>query len=192
MVHLLPHWTHPGKEGVTIPVVVYTNCEGAELFLNGRSLGEKPMTEDLQIVWQVPYEPGTIQVAAKNMGKIQAEKSLQTADYPAAVRLTPDRMSVRANRRDVIHLEVDIVDESGVIVPYADNLITFHVSGPAGIIGVENGDIRDFSSMKSNSRKAFMGKCLVILQSTEIRGKIVIKAETNGLKPANLTLHSGM
>lgn len=31
MVHMLPHWTHPGKEGVEIPVVVYTNCESAEL-----------------------------------------------------------------------------------------------------------------------------------------------------------------
>ena len=55
MVHLLPHWTHPGKEGVTIPVVAYSNCSKVELFFNGSSLGEQTMGSDLQLVWQVPY-----------------------------------------------------------------------------------------------------------------------------------------
>ncbi len=41
MVHLLPHWTWPGREGEVIPVLCFTNCETVELLLNGRSFGEK-------------------------------------------------------------------------------------------------------------------------------------------------------
>jgi beta-galactosidase len=181
MVHLLPHWTHPGRDGVVFPVVAYTNCESAELFLNDQSLGAKKMTDELQIVWQVPYEPGILRVEARNGSNTSATMAYKTAGTPAAVAITPDRMSVRANRRDVVHLEIDIVDADGIPVPYADNLVTFALDGPARLIGVENGDIRDFNSMKAYSRKAFMGKCLLIVQTTDNAGIITVTVSSDGL-----------
>ena len=71
MVHLLPHWNWPGFEGQEIPVWCYTNCESVELFLNGKSLGEKRFsdTEELHLAWKVPYAPGTLKAVAKNNGK---------------------------------------------------------------------------------------------------------------------------
>lgn len=71
MVHLLPHWTHPGKEGKTIPVVIYTNCDAVELFINNVSLGSKPYTGE-QLIWLVPYSPGKIEARG-----IKKEKSWQ-------------------------------------------------------------------------------------------------------------------
>lgn len=83
MVHVLPHWTHPGKEGVEIPVVVYTNGDAAELFYNGKSLGRKDMHRDsLQIVWNVPYRPGTIKAVAYKDGRVIASCSHKTAGKP--------------------------------------------------------------------------------------------------------------
>lgn len=38
-LHLLPHWTWPGREGETTPVFCYTNYPEAELFVNGKSQG---------------------------------------------------------------------------------------------------------------------------------------------------------
>ncbi len=38
-VHLAPHWNWSGREGDPVPVIVYTNGDSAELFLNGKSLG---------------------------------------------------------------------------------------------------------------------------------------------------------
>lgn len=62
MVHVLPHWTHPGKEGVEIPVVVYTNGDAAELFYNGKSLGRKDMHRDsLQICLECAVSSGNHQ-----------------------------------------------------------------------------------------------------------------------------------
>ena len=188
MVHLLPHWTHPGKEGKIIPVVVYTNCEEVELFLNGVSLGEKKMTEDLQIVWDVPYEPGTIKAVAKRDGKIVAAKSYTSAGEPYAVSLSVDKNVIRANRRDVVHVEVNIVDEKGTPVPYAANKVTFEFCGPVKLLGVENGDILDLNPHKVNYRKAFKGKCLAIIQSDGNKGEIVVSVKADGLKSQTIKI----
>lgn len=51
MVHIVGHWTWPGFAGRNRQVRIYSNCETVELFLNGRSLGErKPVAQER--VWQ--------------------------------------------------------------------------------------------------------------------------------------------
>lgn len=190
MVHLLPHWTHPGKEGIEIPVVAYTNCDTVELFYNGESLGEKPMTNEYQIVWNVAYRPGNLKAIARKDGNSVAEQTVKTAEKPHAVKLYPDKTKVAANRRDVIHLEVQIQDSNGTMVPDAANLVEFDVNGPGEVIGVENGDILDFSSMKAEQRKAFKGKCLVMIQTTDQSGTISIEASSEGLVTDNIKITS--
>ena len=188
MVHLLPHWTHPGKEGEIIPVVVYTNCESAELFINGHSFGEKKMSDDLQIVWKIPYEPGTLSIVANNGGTMVAKKSYTTAGVPHGLALNIDKDKIKSNRTDVVHVVVDIVDDKGVPVPYANNLVNFELKGPAKLIGVENGDIIDLNPHKVAYRKAFNGKCLAIIQSDGNSGEIIVKANSEGLKSQTINI----
>lgn len=184
MVHLLPHWTHPGREGVEIPVVVYTNGDEAELLLDGRSLGRKPMDPDvLQIVWKVPYRPGTLTAVAYREGREIARKSVATASEPAEVKLTANRREARANRRDVVYFEVDIVDAKGRPVPSAAESVSFEVAGPYKLLGVENGDILDLNPAKSLTGKTFMGKTLLVLQTTGRPGRLTVTARSGGLKP---------
>jgi beta-galactosidase len=182
MVHLLPHWTHPGKEGVEIPVVVYTNCESAELFLNEKSLGIKKMGKERQLVWMVPYKAGKLSVVAYSGEKEVCGKSYQTAQEASSVILSTTRGKVKSNQTDVVHIEAQITDKNGVMLPDADNLIEFEVSGPAKLLGVENGDILDLAPHKVKYRKAFKGKCLLLLQSTKEQGNIEVKAKSDGLK----------
>lgn len=188
MVHILPHWTHPGKEGVKIPVVVYTNCESAELFLNGNSLGEKKMTDEGQIVWMVPYQKGELKAIAKNNSNPIVEIKHSSAEKATTIQLKSDKTSVTANRTDVVHIEISVVDENGTMHPDANNLIEFEVSGPGKIIGVENGDILDLSPHKVNYRKAFNGKCLLLIQTTDEKGTIEVKATSNGLQLSTKTI----
>jgi beta-galactosidase len=188
MVHLLPHWTHLGKEGVEIPVVVYTNCESAELFLNDTSLGEQKMTDEGQIVWMVPYQKGELKVLAKNQGKIICEKTYNSASEAKGLKLQLDRENIEANRTDVIQIEASVVDNKGTILPDAGHLVEFEVIGPGKIIGVENGDILDLSPHKVNYRKAFKGKCLLLIQATAKTGIIEIKAKSKGLQSSTTVI----
>jgi len=190
MVHLDPHWTHPGKEGVEIPVVVYTNQESAELFLNGKSLGEKVIDDDMQLVWLVPYQAGKLKVVAKNSGKEIVSKTIHTAGTAHTIAIDADKIVVHANQTDVIHLELNIVDNQGHFVPEASNRLQIEIDGPAKLIGVENGDILDLEPHKVPTRKAFMGKVLALIQTTDIPGSITITISGEGLQPQQLVIQS--
>ena len=124
MVHLDPHWIHPGRDGVVIPVAAYTNLDDAELFLNGNSLGKKPMTNDLQIVWKVPYAPGELKVVATGKNGETRTMTHHTAGKPAAFSVTAARTSMPANNRYVTRYVVDIVDAKDGFVPHASNRVT--------------------------------------------------------------------
>ena len=102
------------------------------------------------------------------------------------MRLSVDRDLVKVDPDDVAHVTVEIVDANGDVVPTANSLVKFSIVGGGEIIGVESGCPYDLSSCKSNERKAFNGLCLAIVQATE-PGAIVVKAESEGLKPAEIS-----
>lgn len=189
MVHLLPHWTHPGKEGIEIPVVVYTNCESAELFLNGKSLGMKKYSGE-QLQWDVAYVPGVLKVIAYNQGKQVSEKEYRTAGKASGISVKTDKKELSANSKEVLFLEIDLVDKNGVPVPGASNKLNFKVSGPAVIRGSDNGDPLDLSDYRNNYRRAFRGKCLLVLQSTDQAGQINVEISGEGLKTFQLSIPS--
>jgi len=198
-------WTDwKGYEGRVIPVLCYTNCDVVELFLNGKSFGEKriefprqgtsggwnsyekprvfPTTADLHLSWDVPYEPGINKTVGKKNGKIVCTEEIRTTGTPAALKLKIDSETIFASSRDAINIEVEVVDVEGNVVPTADNLIKFSIEGEGEIIGVDNGNPKDHDSYKLNRRKAFNGLCLAIVQSTGKTGKIKFTAKSDGLK----------
>lgn len=193
MVHILPHWTHTGKENVKIPVVVYTNCEEAELFLNDESLGKKEMTSSNQIVWQVPYKAGTLKVEAFTDGKLMTSKSVRSAGKAYTTKITTDKKEIKSDKEEILHCEVSVIDESGDFVPNADDELEFEVKGAGNIIGIENGDILDMSSSKYDlKRNVFNGKCLLIIQSNGEKGEITINVKSKTLKPQKMVINTNI
>ncbi|HZM03399.1 MAG TPA: beta-galactosidase GalA, partial [Candidatus Saccharimonadales bacterium] len=140
VVHLLPHWNWPGKEGQDIDVRCFSNCEEVELLLNGQSLGRKPMPRNGHLQWTVKYAPGVLLARGFQAGKSVAEGEVQTVGAPAALRLSPDRTSLTAGDEDVSVITVAVADAQGRTMPLADNMIDFELTGPGRILGVGNGD----------------------------------------------------
>jgi beta-galactosidase len=192
MVHILPHWNWQGFEGKNIPVWCYSNCESAELFLNGKSFGEKKFkeTQDLHLEWNVPYTPGTLQVVAKNNGKIVCTNEVQTTGVPAKIVLTSDRNEINADGEDLSYVTVKVVDNKGRVCPNADNLVKFKIEGEGCIAGVGNGDAASHESFKANKRKAFHGLCQAIIQSKRNKGAIRLLAESEGLQAAEVFIQA--
>jgi beta-galactosidase len=191
MVHLLPHWNWPGREGEITPVFVYTNCASAELFVNGRSFGKKSKQKGVyRLKWEdVTYEPGSIKaIAYDNAGKALCSKEIKTAGEPAGIVLIPDRGTIDADGKDLSFVTVKIVDRDGNFCPTGDNLVNFKINGPATIAGVGNGNSMSYESFRANHRKAFNGLCLVVVRPQRTPGKIEITASSNGLQSASLTI----
>lgn len=184
-VHLLPHWNW--SSGTNVEVWAYSNCDTVELFLNGTSLGSKSVGNSGHLSWNVPWASGTLR-AKGTKGGIVVYDQVTTAGSAAKVQLKPDRTSITADGKDLVYIEADITDANGVIVPTADNKVTFSISGPGTIVGVDNGNAISLESYKGNSRSAFSGKCLVIVQSTKTTGQITVTASANGLSTASVTV----
>ena len=191
LVHLLPHWNWPGKEGQPIPVWVYSGAARIELVVNGASLGSKEMPRNGHVEWSVPYAPG--RVVAKGYdaaGHLVASDKVETPGAPAALRLTTDRTRLNADGEDVTMVTVTVVDAQGRVVATADNPVHFDVSGAGYVAGVGNGNPSDHDPDKSSDRHAFSGLCMVVVGAQETKGDIRLTASAPGLKSAVLALHA--
>lgn len=140
VLHLLPHWNWPGKEGQSIDVRALSNCEEVELFLNGQSQGRKTMKTNSHLRWDVKYAPGTLAAKGYRGGKVIAETKIETTGAPAAVQLTPDRATLKADGEDISIITVALADAQSRIAPTAAQLVQFDLEGPGRILGVGNGD----------------------------------------------------
>lgn len=191
--HILPHWTWPGREGKITPVHVFSSADEAELFLNGKSMGRKKRGKyEYRFRWDdIKYEPGELKVVTFKKGKPWAAEIVKTAGKPVSLQLTADRAKIDADGNDLSFITVKVVDRNGIMLPQADNNISFSISGPAEIVATDNGNPADLVAFPSKGRKAFSGMALVIVRSKNKQpGKIILTAKTPGLKGATLILIS--
>ena len=210
MVHLLPHWNWPDRLGQMIPVVVYSNAEEVELFLNGTSLGtQQPrktavtnpvgkkisdtgvFSSKYRLMWQVPYQPGVLRAVARIGGQEVAHDERRTAGVAARVRLQTDRSVIGADGDDLAFITVRVEDAEGNLVPDAGSLIHFEVFGSGRIEAVDNGNAASIEPFHSPTRQAFHGLALLIVRSlVGSCGPIGISATSEGLQRGNITVLS--
>ncbi len=184
------HWNWPSNSTVTVRC--YTTCPEVVLTLNGRPIGTKRLADAAEgaLVWQLPFEPGVLKAVARGNGSAECEFSLQTAGPAHRIELRPDVTQLRADGRDICHLEFRIVDAQGVRVPDATEDVTFSVDGPADLIGIENGDLNSPATGKQSSRNAYHGRGLAFIQSKFVAGGITVQATSPGLASASVVLSS--
>lgn len=190
VLHLFPHWNW--TEGQEIDMwCYYNNADEVELFINGESQGIRSKDEDnLHVVWRVKFIPGTVKVVARKNGNIIAEKEIHTAGTPHKIRLTPDRNIITADGKDLSFVTVEVLDKDNNLCPLSENLINFEVKGNAFIAGVDNGYQTSMERFKDNKRKAFNGKCLVVLQNNGEKGTATLTANSNGLESSTIEIKS--
>lgn len=178
------HWNHPVK-GEVLKVQVYTNCTSVELMLNGKSLGSQsfdPHTSAF-LTWDVPFEEGRLTATGLTAKNQRVEFSLQTAGEASTMVLSPERSTIKANRQDVSYCKLELRDAQGNPVPFDDRMISFTIDGPGKLAAVGNGNPQSHTPFKGQQMETYLGKCLVIVQSGEQQGELVLTANANGLPP---------
>ncbi len=181
VLHLFPHWNH--TPGQTVDMwCYYNNADEVELWINGQSQGVRSKEDGVfHVMWRVTFTPGEVRVVSRRNGEEVASKTIYTAGEPAQIRLTPDRTKLTADGSDLSFITVEILDKDGNLCPWADNNITFDISGNAFIAGVDNGSPYSMERFKDNHRRAFYGKCLVVLQNDGTAGTATLTATCEGL-----------
>ena len=168
---------------------VYSNCDEVELFLNGKSLGSKSKpADDSPRNWKVNFEAGTIKAVGKNGGKVVAEFELKTAGKATSIVLTANKQTVSNGWDDVVVVRATVVDENGIVVPSAGDMIEFAISGPGIIAAVDSGDNADHDPFHATRRKAFQGSCIALVKTSKESGSITITASSGTLKSNKIRL----
>ena len=200
-LHILPHWTWPGREGETTPVFVYTSWPSAELYINGVSQGvrtkrtDAPATDGSQtaevedryrLMWKdVRYEPGTVLVVAYDAdGQEAARDSVVTAGAPSKLAAEASFIS-----DDLSFITVSVLDKAGIPVPTADNPVRVRVRGRGlRFKAIANGDATCLESFRQPQMHLFSGKLTVIVERTGKPGKGVVVLRSKGLKKTKIRI----
>ena len=201
-IHLLPHWTWPGREGELTPVYCYTDAPEAELFVNGKSQGRISKRQDsrldrYRLRWNdVTYQPGELRVVAYNAdGSVMGEQKVLTAGKPVALRmdvecpssdhttfkadgatLKADGATLKADGADLAFITVSLEDANGTFCPTLSDDITIEVTGEGVFEAACNGDATSLQSMRQPTMKLFSGKAVFVVRSTTQSGTIQVTA----------------
>ena len=201
-IHLLPHWTWPGREGELTPVYCYTDAPEAELFVNGKSQGRISKRQDsrldrYRLRWNdVTYQPGELRVVAYNAdGSVMGEQKVLTAGKPVALRmdvecpssdhttfkadgatLKADHTTLKADGADLAFITVSLEDANGTFCPTLSDDITIEVTGEGVFEAACNGDATSLQSMRQPTMKLFSGKAVFVVRSTTQSGTIQVTA----------------
>lgn len=193
MAHILPHWNWPDRVGEVTPVHVFTSGDEAELFLNGKSLGRKAKSQyEYRLRWDdVIYEPGELKVVAYKDGRQWATDKVKTTGDAAELSLKPDRTAIASEGYDLSYVTLTVQDKDGLMIPRADNSITFEISGPGEIVATDNGDPTDMTPFPSLERRAFNGLALAIVKAQPGQtGQITVTGKSEGLATASASIQS--
>ncbi len=189
---VLDNWNWQGHEGKPLDVSVYSNNDRVELLLNGKSLGSKEThrAAEFKATWQVPYEAGELIAVAYRDDREVARSSLKTTGKPAAIRLSADRGEIHADNQDLAFITVEIIDENGLRVPAADHLVEFQINGAGVLAAVGSANPIGTESFRLPKRKAWQGRCLAIIKSTDKPGSITLTVQSENLTPAAIEVQS--
>lgn len=188
----LKSWTWPGQEGKKVLVHVYTRSKQVKLELNGKVIAEQTVTDSsITATFEIAYQPGTLVAKGYDNAKETASATLSTTGKPVSIRLIADRNTIKASRNDLSFVNVEVIDDKGNVVPYVDDLlIKYQVEGNGEIAAVGNGSPDDASGFQQPQKKVFQGRGLVIVRPNGAAGKIILKAETAGLKATQIIFNA--
>jgi beta-galactosidase len=183
-------WNWEGRESAPLNVQVYSSCEEVELRQDGRSLGRKPTNRSTRFMaeWKVPYGPGVLDAVGYRSGKPVRKSELRTAGAPVAIRLTADRTVLNADNQDLSYITVELVDHQGTRHPKADGLLRFETAGPVTIAAAGNGNPVSIESFQRPERKAWQGRCLVIVKSGRVPGAAALTVSAEGIPSATVRI----
>ena len=187
------NWNWEGYENKPVEVNIYSSCSQVELFLNGKSLGKKTTDRSTKFIasWHVPYQRGVLKAVGYNAkNKIINTATLATAGTAIKIQLIADKKIVKANNQDLVYVTIELLDGKGNRNPLAENLIKFEIEGSATIAGVGNANPRSLESYQAYERKAWQGKCMVIVKAGKSTGEIKLKAVVDGMDAASIIINA--
>ena len=191
MLHIGVSWDW--NEGQMIDVPVMTNGAEAELFLNGESLSRKKVdlldADKCLPVWKIPFSPGVLRAVAYDTdGSKISEEVRATPGETDHLRLEAEDGFLLSDGWDLTFVTVCAEDAGGRPVENARERVRVTVSGGGCLLGTDNGDSTDEDGYKTDCRRLFSGKLLLIIGSTGEEEDVRIRVESKRCGSAGIRI----
>jgi len=181
-------WTFPGYEGRLTTVDVYSAADEVELFLNGQSVGTKPVGKINRYRGQfsLNYQRGTLLAVSRTNGKEVSRAELKTAGAIVAIRLTAEKSTISADGNGLAYIIAELIDDQGNVVPFQDKLLKASVTGEATLAAFGTGRPKTTENYTAGEFTSWLGRCVAILRSGTTIGKAGLRVEAIGLQPVEI------
>jgi beta-galactosidase len=183
-----PVWNWPVNSKMRVDC--FTNCQEAELFLNGKSLGKLSRSAAKGKIpsWEVDYEPGELTVKGYNNGIEADSYTIKTNTEASNIKASADATMFAKNTKGLSQVEIQITDKNGNPVFDAENVVTVSVTGAAKLLGLESGSTSSHEGYQSPVRASVHGRLLAYIQTSGKPGKITVQVSSPGLKTSTVVL----
>jgi beta-galactosidase len=185
-------WNWAGHEGRPLEVTAYSSCDEVELLLDDVSLGRRNTNRasEFKASWRVPYRSGTLKAVGYRSGRGVRTAVLRTAGAVSKLVAMADRDRLEASGQDLSYVTVELQDAGGARHPKAEHLLSFAIDGAGVIAAVGNANPMSVESYQRPERKAWQGRCLVIVRSARTPGDIRLTISSAGLPSTSITIRA--
>ena len=192
MIFIHPHYWRSPYLGTTQNIVVDSNSEMVELFVNGKSRGIRyPNPGNFHTVTfeNISIENGELAAVGIKDGK-RVTHTLRLAQNAGKIVLTASHDSIDALRSSVVIIKADITDKDGIHVYGANNPLEWEIAGPATLVGPAEYQT-DIDKKQENTGAFYIDAPVCnVIRSTGVPGIIKIRCKSDGLQSGEITLHA--
>ena len=193
-------WNYAGFENHEVKLVVYSNAEEVEVIVNGKSLGRKPVCMERpmpdSVSFDTVYEPGTVEAISYAGGREVSRDRLVTAGDAAALRLTVEKSSMKADGHDVSYVMIEVVDDKGNVLPDAKLPLSAKLSEVKGsgdgdaayLAGFGSGNPVTEDNYTDGESTSFRGRATAVIRSGYRAGEVSLEITAEGLPPVSATI----
>jgi beta-galactosidase len=182
------HLNHEHFHRRTVTAAVFTNCEEAELWINGKKMGRRKRADFNNgiIEWTFEYASGFVEIKGFNNEKEACSYALKTAGDARKIKLSPDRTSLNAGCGDIAHIEVSVVDRDGLLCPDEELLVEFSLTGDAEFLGACSPDLNQSLGFTLPKVTTSGGRALAMIKAGDSGGTVELRAYSEKLTNASL------
>ena len=189
---VLSNWNYKGFEGKPVELVVYSKAEEVEVFVNGKSIGRKPVCMERPMPYsacfETVYEPGKVEAVSFCGGKEVSRDILVTAGEPAELILIPEKSEMRADGHDLICVGIELRDKDGVVVPDALVPLKVNVDGCAVLAGFGSGNPVTDEDYTDEHTVSYRGRAMALIRSGYETGPVSIEVSADGMASVQMEL----
>lgn len=187
-------WSWDGFEGKPIEVEVYGVGDEVELIINGTSLGRKdiPQVSEGKInayctVFDVIYEPGTIEAVLYKNGEEQGRYQLATATDKIKLTIHDQNINMKDEWKDLLYYEIHLTDENGIVKVNSDRKVKVIVEGDGKLQGFGTAAPISTENFGSGEFTTYYGKAVLAIRPIG-DGEIRVCVETEGCETIEFTV----